>query len=43
MELSGIDQNSLNAVTRRLNERPRETLDFASPAERFAECVASIG
>ena len=43
MDLSEINQNRLNAVARRLNERPRETLDFASPAERFAECVASIG
>jgi IS30 family transposase len=43
MDLSGINQNRLNAVARRLNERPRETLHFASPAERFAECVASIG
>jgi IS30 family transposase len=43
MDLSRISQNKLNAVARRLNERPRETLDFASPAERFAECVASTG
>ena len=42
MDLSGIHQNRLNAVARRLNERPRETLEFETPAERFAQCVASI-
>jgi len=43
MDLSGIHQNHLNAIARRLNERPRQTLDFETPAERFAQCVASIG
>jgi IS30 family transposase len=43
MDLSGIHHNKLNAVARQLNERPRETLDFETPAERFAQCVASIG
>ena len=42
VDLSGINQNRLNAVARRLNERPRETLNFETPAERFAQCVASI-
>jgi len=42
MDLSNIHQNKLNAVARQLNERPRETLQFFSPAEKFAECVASI-
>ena len=42
MDLSNIHQNKLNAVARQLNERPRETLQFYSPAEKFAECVASI-
>jgi len=41
MDLSNVHQNRLNAVARRLNERPRETLQFRTPAERFAECVAS--
>ena len=43
MNLSNIHQNRLNAVARRLNERPRETLNFRTPAERFAQCVASTG
>jgi IS30 family transposase len=43
MDLSNLHQNRLNAVARRLNERPRETLKFYSPAEKFSECVASTG
>jgi IS30 family transposase len=43
MDLSDVHQNRLNAVARRLNERPRETLQFYSPAEKFSECVASTG
>ena len=43
MDLSDIHQNKLNAVARRLNERPRKTLNFETPAERFSQCVASIG
>ncbi len=43
MDLSNVHQNRLNAVARRLNERPRETLNFETPAERFNACVASIG
>ena len=43
MDLSNVHQNKLNAVARQLNERPRETLQFYSPAEKFNECVASTG
>ncbi|MDH3512163.1 MAG: IS30 family transposase [Gammaproteobacteria bacterium] len=43
MDLSNIHQNRLNAVARQLNERPRKTLEFRTPAERFNQCVASIG
>jgi len=43
MDLSDISQSKLNAIARRLNKRPRQTLDFETPAERFGQCVASIG
>jgi IS30 family transposase len=41
MDLSNVHQNRLNAVARRLNERPRKTLGYYSPAEKFNECVAA--
>ena len=42
-DLSIHSQAKLNAVARQLNERPRKTLEYETPAERFGTCVASTG
>lgn len=43
MDISLHSQAKLNAVARQLNERPRKTLAYETPAERFKACVASVG
>ena len=43
IDISGYSQLQLNAIARQLNERPRKTLGFHTPAEMFSECVASTG
>ena len=43
IDVSTYSQAKLNAVARRLNERPRKTLDFQTPAEMFNQAVASTG
>ena len=40
-DLSVHSQAKLNHVARELNERPRMTLGYESPAQRFHACVAS--
>jgi len=42
-DLSGYSQATLNAVARKLNERPRKTLTYETPAERFSQSVAATG
>ena len=42
-DLALHSQTKLNAVARQLNERPRKTLEFETPAARFNACVALTG
>jgi IS30 family transposase len=41
--LSVYSQAKLNGVARQLNQRPRKTLNYETPAELFNQCVASTG
>jgi len=42
-DLSVPSQAKLSAIARQLNERPRKTMQYQTPAEKFTECVASTG
>ncbi len=42
-DISTYSQAKLNAVARKLNERPRKTLNYETPAQQFHQLVASIG
>lgn len=42
-DLSIYSQAKLSSVARQLNERPRKTLNYETPAERFKACVAATG
>lgn len=43
LDLAAYTQDQLNQVARELNERPRKTLDYETPVERFQACVAATG
>ena len=38
-----MSQERLDEVAEKLNRRPRETLGFATPAEKLAELIAGLG
>jgi IS30 family transposase len=40
-DLSGFSQSELDKVAKRLNQRPRKTLGFETPASRLQASVAS--
>ncbi len=42
IDLSGFSQAELSAVARLLNERPRKTSQYQTPAEKFEACLAAI-
>jgi IS30 family transposase len=43
IDISSYSQAKLNAMARQLNERPRKTLGYRTPAEMFSESVALTG
>ncbi len=43
LDLSTYSQEKLDEVAQRLNERPRKTLHYQTPAQQFENCVALTG
>ncbi len=43
IDISSYSQAKLNSVARQLNERPRKTLGFQTPAQMFSQSVALTG
>ena len=43
IDISSYSQAKLNAMARQLNERPRKTLGYQTPAEMFSQTVAMTG
>lgn len=43
IDVSGFTQTQLDEVARRLNERPRKTLNFETPIDRYRKAVALTG
>jgi len=43
INISTYSQAQLSAVARQLNQRPRKTLGFRTPAEMFTQTVALTG
>jgi IS30 family transposase len=43
VDISSYSQAKLNAMARQLNERPRKTLGYRTPAEMFSQTVALTG
>lgn len=41
IDMSTHSQARLSAIARQLNERPRKTLQYQTPAEKFGQCVAA--
>lgn len=43
VSLSQVSQAKLNVVARQLNDRPRKTLGYETPADKYRQAVASTG
>lgn len=43
VDVSAYSQDQLDEIARKLNERPRKTLEYRTPAEQFSQLVALTG